>query len=110
MEKKDVFYAIENGPSRDTLLDALKYACDKNANVTVDFEVIAPPSDGQFAGKRVLIADWRIMGVSHEDGSGNSFNIFGSCKANVRHVGIKYVDFKAYYNTRTRKGNVHFIG
>ena len=102
MDQK-VVYVIKNGPSRDTLFDACKYAYDKVSNVPVDFEV-----HDSTTGTRIKITEWKIVSVSHEDGSGHSFNISGYCKTNVRGYGIMSVDFKAYYNARSREGSIRF--
>ena len=104
-ENMDRQYWIFNGPSRDTLFDACKYAYDKNAVIPIFFGVAegytAPLNDPTIT---------KICGISHEDGSGVSFNIRGYCMvkfSNGRNE-MKACSFKAYYNARTREGHISF--
>ena len=115
-EKK--YFDIVNGPSRDMLFDACKYAYDKSAKVNVYFEVAvgytAPKGNSKRAYFAMYIKDFKVTSLEHEDGSGEGFNLRGYCTADpcaVGHVVIDYkpYKFKAYYNTKTRKGSIALI-
>lgn len=110
-------YDIVNGPNKDTLFDACKYAYAKNSDITVDFAVAAgytaPVSSHQAAYIPMSVIDIRICGIEHEDGSGESFNLKGYCSANLSSSGergavYKSYGFVAYYNTKKRKGWISF--
>lgn len=107
-------YRIFNGPSRDTLFDACKYAYDKNAVIPIFFGVAdyytAPLSDPTCAYTTLEVSAIKICEISHEDGSGVSFNIRGYCMvkfSNGRNE-MKTCSFEAYYNARTREGHISF--
>lgn len=107
-------YRIFNGPSRDTLFDACKYAYDKNAVIPIFFGVAegytASLSDPTCAYTTLDMSAAKICKISHEDGSGVSFIIRGYCTvkfSNGRNE-MKPCSFKAYYNARTREGYISF--
>ena len=113
-ETMDRQYLIFSGPSRDTLFDSCKYAYDKNAVIPIFFGVAegytAPLSDPGCAYAALEMSITKICGISHEDGSGVSFNIRGYCMvkfSNGRNE-MKTCSFKAYYNARTRDGHISF--
>ena len=106
-------YDIVNGPSRDMLFDAFKYAYDKNAAVTVQFDIALGyvNSNSGIGYYRMKSKDFKIVGIEHEDGSGFSFNLRGYCSADTRFRARDVVEyttykFKAYYNAKTRKGYI----
>jgi hypothetical protein len=110
-------YGITAGPNKDTLFDACKYAYSDTANVTVNFSVAlgytAPKDDPGCAYIPMPIADIIISEIAHEDGSGESFNLRGYCKAvlDTSFVGDANLEpyrFEAYYNTKRRKGVISF--
>ena len=110
-------YDVVGGPSKDTLFDACKYACSKTAKVEVNFSVAigytAPKNDPGCCYVPMSIADIRITSIEHEDGSGESFNLCGYCKADLNNFGgaaaaLKHYRFKAYYNSKTRRGFISF--
>ena len=39
--QKEKYYDIVNGPNKDALFDACKYACVKGANIPISFDVAA---------------------------------------------------------------------
>lgn len=107
-------YLIFGGPNRDTLFDACKYAYDKDAVIPIFFAVAesyTAPLNGPICDYTALEMDvTSICGISHEDGSGVSFNIRGYCMvkfSNGRNE-MKTCSFKAYYNARTRDGHISF--
>ncbi len=111
-------YEIMNGPSKDRLFDACKYAYDDNARISLDFSVAIgytmPRNDPGCAYIAMAIRNLRITGVQHEDGSGESFILYGYCSAdprafNPRSVCYRSYKFEAYYNTKTRKGSIKLI-
>ena len=111
--RKDL-YDIIGGPNRDLLFDACKYAYDKSVSVLVEFSVVVgytkPKDDPGRANIMMRMADVKVVGIQHEDGSGDSFNIVGYCRADVDILGKMYpYRFEAYYNVKTRSGSIGFI-
>ena len=110
-------YEIVAGPSKDTLFDACKYAYSKTSKVTVDFAVpvayTMPPDHPGCAYIPMNIRGIRICGIEHEDGSGESFNLHGYCRADLTSTSedatYTFYVFNAYYNSKTRKGTIVFI-
>ena len=104
-------YQIMNGPSADRLFDALKYAYDKKgANVTIDFDV----SEGLTSHNKEVAAylkmdakNWHISSITHEDGSGHSFNLAGYVAIKTSTEYENY-SFSAYYNANSRTGSISF--
>lgn len=96
------YIVIEAGPSREELLDAFKYAYDEERSFEVTFtgfpvlqtgDVRQNFSRGKFTAK--------IVGLMHEDGSGQSFII--DAYVSVKGLENKVVRF--YYHARTRTGH-----
>lgn len=106
-------YSIVNGPNRDRLIDAFKYAYGDD-RVNTDFAVAIGYSTVKESGKRVYtlaqIDKMTIYSISHEDGSGESFNLSGGCHACLERFGgvTKPYKFEAYYHARTREGIIWF--
>ena len=102
-------YDIIAGPNKDALFDACKYACVDNATIPISFEVARsytmPAKDPCCVFFRMEITDYVILGIENEDGSGESFNLYGCCKLKS---GDPY-QFEAYYNTKYRKGVITFF-
>lgn len=107
-QKKEKYYDIVNGPNKDTLFDACKYACIKGANIPLFFDVAAgytmPKGHPGCANIIMPTSDFKIIGIENEDGSGESFNLHGY----VKRSGTQY-RFKAYYNTKRREGSISFF-
>ena len=116
MDTKIRNYDIVAGPSKDMLFDACKYAYNKTAKLTINFTVAAgytmPKNNPGCAYMEMPITDIIIAGIEHEDGSGESFNLHGYCRANLNYFGedgdYRPYKFEAYYNARTRKGCIGF--
>lgn len=113
---EEKYYEIVAGPNKDALFDVCKYACNKAAKLTVDFAVAIgytmPKNNPGCAYIPMAITDIIIYGIEHEDGSGESFNLHGYCKADLNSLGgnnVKPYRFKSYYNSKTRKGCIAFI-
>lgn len=115
--QKEKYYDIVNGPNKDALFDACKYACVKDATIPINFEVAAaytmPKTEAGSAYVKMPVSCFRIIGIENEDGSGESFNIHGYC---IIGSSIKKPDdkrtqrqFKCYYNTKHRSGTITFI-
>ncbi len=90
-------FNIKNGPSKHVLIDAFKYAYDPAGIINLDFKVEI--SKGEYA----KLDDFNIIAISHEDGSGESFNLSGWCRING-----SYYSFTAYYSTKHREGVIEF--
>ncbi len=113
-ETKEKYYDIVAGPNKDTLFDACKYAYNKTTKFAIDFGVAVgytmPRNHPGCAYVPMDMSDVAIHGIEHEDGSGESFNIHGMCKAALRGSSdTKFYKFKAYYNTKTRTGTITFF-
>lgn len=85
---------ITDGPSKDRLFDACKYACGETT-IKCDFSVLVPGSCIDVKYPAIILA------IKHEDGSGESFIIEGIF---TTHRGHEH--FKAYYSSKRRKGVV----
>ena len=110
-------YDIVNGPNKDTLFDACKYAYVKGAQIPINFDIAAgytmPKSDPNCAYIPLSTRDFKIASIENEDGSGESFNLEGYCTAGFkrRPTGLDIYDtyrFSAYYNTKRRTGTIKF--
>lgn len=107
-------FDIYNGPSRDLLFDACKYAYDKGIKIPIDFKVALgttrPKEEPTAAYVPMQIGDFSIASIEHEDGSGTSFNIVGFCKANlpINNDGYKSYMFEIYYKATRREGYIRF--
>lgn len=88
-------YKITNGPSKDRLFDACKYAGNNADKIEVAFAIEQPAT-----GKSVALSAF-IRGIEHEDGSGESFIISGALKTKTGNR-----RFKAYYSSKRRQGVV----
>lgn len=117
-ETKEKYYDIVSGPNKDMLFDACKYAYSKTAKLTVEFAVAIgytmPNNHPGCAYIAMSITDIKIVSIEHEDGSGESFNLRGYCKADLNSLGgsnvtYKSYRFKAYYNSKNRKGCITLI-
>ena len=78
---------------------------------TVIFGFTAGKKDPGRAAMRREITGIQIAGLSHEDGSGESFNIIGFChdQAFLTSMGEKYDGyFEGYCRTDTRTGHIVF--
>lgn len=109
----NVTYRIHGGPSRDLLIDALKYAYDDNVEVVLDFGIAegytSDPNKGAAAFVKLPAKAFRIERLSHEDGSGQSFNFSGYCLAgSANEAFLRPYGFSAYFNTKSREGWIKF--
>ena len=112
-------FDIVNGPSRDRLFDACKYAFE-NKCPEADFSVAAgytrPKRSPECAYIRMEITEMRILAIEHLDYTGNSLLLKGSCKADLdpdnrgfhRKVVLREYGFEAEYNVKTRNGKITF--
>lgn len=103
-------FEIISGPTLDELLDSFRHAYDGDACEPVEFEV-------EFSRDRdnepllVPMADVRILGIQHNDGSGTSFKLYGRCMVNLRCTTGKPDEnhgFRAYYSTKEHSGWISF--
>lgn len=108
-------YEIVNGPSRSDLFASCERSYDAGTRINLEFSVSVgrtmPKDHPGCADVLMGITDVKIAGIEHEDGSGNSFNLHGYCRANLdSYVGavLKPYRFRAYFNTKTRKGYISF--
>ena len=101
-------YPIHSGPSRDLLIDAFKHAYADNVEVVLDFGIAAAytsePNKGDAAFTKLPAKAFRIERLSHEDGSGQSFNISGYCLAGYTNEALRPYGFEAYFHCRHREG------
>ena len=111
-------YNIVNGPSKDALFDACKYAYHPTSNIVLDFGIAvgytAPTANPKSVYIAMNIKDIHVTGIEHEDGSGESFNLWGHCQADLSTYqpdGVKWsmYRFRAFYSTRHREGRITFF-
>lgn len=97
------YLIIEAGPSREELFDALKYACDKEREFKVTFTALQVRQVGKIRqNSRRGKFTARIIGLMHEDGSGQSFII----DAYVSVKGLENKVVKFYYSAKRRTGHL----
>ena len=99
-----IIKSIANGPSRDRIFDSMKYLEGGRSPLRVAFEVSTFSGIGtpiSIQGEEELCVT--ICAIEHEDGSGNSFNLRGTIISGGHKSGH---EFRAYYNTRSRKGKM----
>lgn len=114
MNTKRIDFEIFNGPNKDMLFDACKYAYSKTVKFAIDFGVAVgytmPRNHPGCAYIPMDMHDVMVRGIEHEDGSGESFNIHGVCRAVLCGTSdnAKLYKFKAYYNAKTRTGTIAF--
>lgn len=110
-------FDIVAGPNRDMLFDACKYAYDKMVQIPIDFIVAIgytmPKHHPGCAYIPMYISDIKVVSIEHENGSGESFNLRGFCKADPDSTfgnaeTCTSYNFKAYYNTKNRSGCITF--
>ena len=107
-------FDIVAGPNRDMLFDACKYAYDKTVRIPIDFTVAIgytmPKHHPGCAYVPMYISDIKVASIEHEDGSGESFNLRGYCKANLDST-VTYTPykFKACYSTSNHSGHITFF-
>lgn len=110
-------FDIVAGPNRDMLFDACKYAHDKMVRIPIDFIVAIgytmPKHHPGCAYVPMYISDIKVVNIEHENGSGESFNLRGYCKADPDSAfgnaeTCTSYKFKAYYNTKNRSGCITF--
>lgn len=100
-------YRILNGPNTDRLVDAFKYAYDKpfGCLLPLEFEV-----EFDVDTTKTQICPFHVTSIEHEDGSGHSFNIKGSCLIpSLAETDLYKTVYTGYYNASTRKGWVKFF-
>ena len=87
---------IEDGPDREMLIDAFKYAYDEEANSSINFILVGNSSFKDYD-------HIKISGLDHEKGDGHSFIIRGYIYLR-QGSSSESRQFIACYDTRTRKG------
>ncbi len=112
-------FEIVNGPSRDTLFDACKYAYDRQTTISVDFSVAigytTPPSQSQSGYIPMKLKNIRIDGIRHKNSSGTKFDLYGFCDADLEIYRYKYTaswkhyQFRATYDSKCRTGEITFV-
>lgn len=113
------FYPIINGPSLDRMFDACKYAYSIS-EVRIDFSVrigktVSSESDpSRSLDVLAMTSDWKVVAIEHEDGSGESFNLKGYCSlqntdpSSMKQI-VSPVSFMAFYQPKTRQGQIKFL-
>lgn len=118
--KEPKYYNIVSGPNKDMLFDICKYAYSKTVKMNPKFAVAIgttmPKDHPGCAYVTMAIEDIKILGIEHEHPTGESFMLHGVCKANPNSIagnGLNTIytayKFKAYYDSKTRKGWITFI-
>lgn len=99
------YFTIIDGPNKDLLFDAVKYAYSQQVRVNTNFTIKIDPKIANVCSIRKMR---RIVGIEHEDGSGECFNLHGYLIVFLLGKEVE-CRFQAYYNTRTRKGTFSVI-
>lgn len=93
-------FRIADGPSRSMLFDACEYAFGES-EIALNFV---------FDADYIAFKHYKILSISHEDGSGNSFIFKGECEVDYKlapeSLLFKTLNFEAYYNSRKRTGHL----
>lgn len=113
IKNKKETYPIEDGPCRELLFDALKYAYDKNVKVSIKF-CITKQNNSSNTPEFFKVKNTRITGIDHEDGLGHSFIVkgylevcFGESICNdIVKEDYTHCRFVACYSTQTRRGRI----
>ncbi len=113
MNAEGKLYDIIDGPSKSTIFDSCRFVCEKYVDFRVQFGMISREegSDSESGYVTIPNKDVKIMGIQHEDGSGESFNLEGYCFADLEHnatPNYKMYRFGAYFNTQKRIGTIWF--
>lgn len=111
-------FEITDGPSRDALFDACKYAFSENAKVNIEPKVVVEsmrPLGPGCGCMRVMmqIKNVVVAGIWHLEESDEKFIFCGRCLADLKAVSSKNAvyqryDYVANYNVKTRKGTISF--
>ena len=103
----DLEFSIRKGPSRDRLIDALKYAYDNGVEIPIG--LYAVPRVSNRSRRIVEVRDVRIIGLVHADSSGHLFRLQGICRLLLDEVEISNShDFIATYDTSSQTGVLTF--
>ena len=94
------YYEIFDGPSRDRIFDACKYAYDED-HIRLDFKVAicynSSINDPFRVALPMYVTDVRITKVEHKDSSGLKLNLAGNCKADLNPGGaVTALNYREY--------------
>ncbi len=111
-------WKIVNGPNRDRLFDAVKYAYDEDVKVPLNFQVVygttMSVTHPGCANIYLRLKDVKVISIQHECGSGYSFNIEGYLKTRldnpceILETEMNDYKFTAYYDADVREGFMSF--
>lgn len=106
-----ISYGIVDGPDARTLFDACRYVYAKNIQYDLNFEIVeyfeTTYEDTSYEKLPLVTSNFHIVGIEHDNGSGESFRLKGYCDVAENGFTENY-GFVSYYNTRTRKGVILF--
>lgn len=112
MDTKNKTFAIEDGPSASRLFDAVKYAYEENDKIKVGFSVpksyLGGSQKSPTAYTKLKMGDVKLTGIIHESGNGHSYILHGYCIV-CEDGENREVPFRAYYDTRARKGSITLL-
>lgn len=101
------FFNITNGPSNHQLVDALKYAYDKQNPHFAIFSIQLSDENHMNGNSKSAPSDMEqkvvIHSLSHEDGSGYSFCFDGTM--DLPNDNTSY-HVSGYYHSKSHKGNL----
>ena len=123
MNTKNRTYQILDGPSREALLDAFKYAFDNRIKIPIFFTIPVDdiPEDqlenGGFMFRGVMARNYVITAIEHSD-DGNYYHLRGYCesddsiplmeKMTSDTWDFEKVRFEADFSPQTRQGEIQF--
>lgn len=108
--KEMITLEITDGPSRDTIFDSMKYSYE--TRIPLEFKIIKeepiPNHNNIFTSTPLATRDIEVHTIQHEDGTGFKFNLEGYLDVKVSEGGYLPRKFKAFYDTKARKGTITF--
>ena len=112
MNTKEKTYEIVDGPSRDRIYDAIKYVYEME--IPTKFVIVegysAPPEDPNAVVFALKTRDVIIHQIQHNSGTGFDFKLEGSLDAMPSSdTSWHPYTFQAYYNAKSRKGNIRLF-
>lgn len=99
---------IVRGPSRETLWLSALYVYDQDKGIPITFRVLrgeAADSESDY----IKMRDVKVQAVGHGNKSGYKLILNGTCEADiVEDNNFTTCSFRAYYDAKTRKGEITF--
>lgn len=107
---KSITYKISNGPNRDVIIDAFKYAYETKIPLKFTITKFHPEllDHPEYVVYELETKNIRITSIEHESGTGYHLNLAGFIDAKTDNDWHPF-RFEAFYNANTRKGHIKLI-